>query len=92
MVVNGKLYKPLMAVMDQINSETELVSAIKKRGKAANSDHYWFSESGVRAVFIYLLGEYPYYHDVNDTPDKPNWAGYEGSFTLITSLISTLRD
>lgn len=88
MVVNGRIYKSLFNKMDVINDEHALVAAIKRRPKAANSDHYWFSEKGVRAVFIYLLGEYPYYHDVNDTPEKPNWIGYEGTFKLIAHLLS----
>lgn len=88
MVVNGRIYKSLVRKMDAINETHNLVSAIKRRPKAANSDHYWFSEKGVKAVFIYLLGDYPYYHDVNDTPEKPTWKGYEGTFKLIAHLLT----
>lgn len=89
MVVNGRVFKPLVAKMQAINQQQKLVKTIKKRPKAANSDHYWFSEKGVKAVFIYLLGEYPYYHDVHDTPEKPNWKGYEGTFQLIAQLVQS---
>ena len=42
------------------------MSQIKQRGKAANSDHYWFSEKGVPCFFIYTLGGTTSYHDVYD--------------------------
>jgi len=66
-----------------------MLSAVKSRGKAANSDHYYFSEKGVKAIFIYLLGEYPFYHDINDTPDKPTWAGYNAFFNLLVNFCDT---
>jgi hypothetical protein len=86
-VVNGSVFKQLFKSLKRLNEEQGYLSAIKVRGKAANSDHYHFSERGIRAIFIYLLGEYPYYHDVMDTPDKPSWAGYEGFFRLINELV-----
>jgi len=39
---------------------------VKPRGKAANSDHYWFTEKGVPAFFIYTMGGIKAYHDVYD--------------------------
>ena len=36
------------------------------RGKAANSDHYFFSEAGVPSIFIYTMGGVSYYHDIYD--------------------------
>jgi len=85
-VVNGSVFKQLFKHLKRINAEKEYVKAIKVRGKAANSDHYWFSENGVKAIFIYLLGEYPHYHDINDTADKPSWAAYKPFFKLLTDL------
>ncbi|MFY0675189.1 MAG: Zn-dependent exopeptidase M28 [Bacteroidia bacterium] len=85
-VVNGRVFKGVMRTLKSINTDKEYMAAIKGRGKAANSDHYYFSENGVRSIFIYLLGEYPYYHDINDTPDKPSWAGYNNFFRLIVDL------
>lgn len=85
-VVNGRIFKHLLGRMRSINEEKGLMKAIKGRGKAANSDHYHFGEKGVRAIFIYLLGDYPHYHDINDTPEKPSWAGYENFFRLITAV------
>lgn len=85
-VVNGSVFKHLFKQIKQINEEKSYVKKVKIRGKAANSDHYWFSEKGVTAIFIYLLGEYPYYHDINDTADKPTWAAYEPFFKLLLDL------
>ncbi|MBL0340663.1 MAG: M28 family peptidase [Bacteroidetes bacterium] len=39
-----------------------------KRGKARNSDHYWFSEKGVPAFFFYTTGGSKAYHDIYDVP------------------------
>lgn len=85
-VVNGRVFKKIFQSLKSINEEKGYMSAIKSRGKAANSDHYHFSEKGIKAIFIYLLGDYPYYHDVNDTPDKPSWAGYDNFFLLLVEL------
>ena len=38
------------------------------RGKAANSDHYWFTENGVPSFFIYTMGKRKAYHEVDDVP------------------------
>ena len=83
MVVNGKVFPQQYDKLVNINDSTHYLKAIEKRGKAANSDHYWFSEKGVRAFFFYLLGDYPYYHDIYDTPEKPTMAGYDGAFRII---------
>ncbi len=88
-LVNGKLYPDRMKRLAEINEEIEGVPRIKLRGKAANSDHYWFSERGVPSVFIYTEGNAKAYHDVNDTPDGLDWANYDGMFTLITEFINT---
>lgn len=85
-VVNGRLFKPLLTRIRAINDENGWMKKVGGRGKAANSDHYHFGEKGVRAIFIYLLGDYPHYHDINDTADKPSWAGYENFFSLILQL------
>lgn len=85
-VVNGSVFKHFFKQIKKINAEKNYVKKVKIRGKAANSDHYWFSEKGVRAIFIYLLGEYPHYHDINDTADKPSWAAYESFFQLLLDL------
>ena len=66
MVVNGALLEKEFNRLHAINDTQRLVYGVNKRGKAANSDHYWFSEKGVPAFFIYTLGGVTAYHDVRD--------------------------
>jgi aminopeptidase YwaD len=87
MVVNGSVFPHAFSKLVQINDSGHYLKLINKRGKAANSDHYWFSENGVHAFFFYLLGDYPYYHDIYDTVDKPTYAGYDGAFRLIRDFV-----
>lgn len=91
MVVNGSVFPHYYKLLDSINTANHYLKEIKQRGKAANSDHYWFSEYGVKSFFFYLLGDYPYYHDIYDTPEKPTYAGYEGCFRLIRDFIKELN-
>jgi hypothetical protein len=86
MVVNGSIYPHEFELMDSLNQLHHYLKEINKRGKAANSDHYWFSEKGVPSFFVYLLGDYPWYHDIYDTKEKPTMAGYEGAFKLLTTF------
>lgn len=91
MVVNGEVFKPEYEKLVKLNEKNKYLKEIKKRGKAANSDHYHFSERGVKAFFFYLLGEYPHYHDPFDTAEKPTMAGYEGAFKLITAFVAEIQ-
>lgn len=88
-IVNGRLHQDLMAKMAAINTEENLVPKIKLRGKAANSDHYWFSEMGIPAIFIYTEGNITAYHDVYDLPSVVDWSNYEEVFTLLVDFVKT---
>ncbi len=52
--------------MQEINNNGHYLAAVNARGKAANSDHYFFTEKGVPAFFFYTLGGIKAYHDVFD--------------------------
>ena len=65
-VVNATMYPKEFSLMQKINSENMFLKTINPRGKAANSDHYWFSEKGVPSFFFYTLGGISAYHDVYD--------------------------
>ena len=65
-VVNGTEYPEQFRMLKDINEEKGYLPEIKSRGKAANSDHYHFSEAGVPAIFIYSNGGKGYYHDIFD--------------------------
>jgi Zn-dependent M28 family amino/carboxypeptidase len=87
-VVNGEIFKEDFLDLTLINLENNYLPDIKARGKAPNSDHYYFSENGVRAFFFYLMGKYNYYHDVGDVPDELTFSRYNEAFKLITSFAS----
>jgi hypothetical protein len=88
-IVNGTLYQKEVARIGAINKDMGLVPKIRLRGKAANSDHYWFAEAGVPAIFIYTEGKITAYHDVHDVAEGLDWTHYEGLFTLLRTFIET---
>ena len=65
-VVNGTVHKKEFKKLAILNLENKYVEKVKVRGRAANSDHYWFSQRQIPAVFIYTLGGITAYHDVFD--------------------------
>jgi Zn-dependent M28 family amino/carboxypeptidase len=66
MAVNASVFKKQFEKLNNINTEKNYVKQIKQRGKAANSDHYWFTEKGVPSFFIYTMGGIQAYHDIYD--------------------------
>jgi aminopeptidase YwaD len=83
-VVNATEFPAEFALMNSINDEYRLITKINPRGKAANSDHYFFSEKGVPAFFFYTLGGIKAYHDVLDKPATLPLNEHEDLFKLIT--------
>jgi hypothetical protein len=67
-----------------------LIVKINARGKAANSDHYFFTEKGVPAFFIYTLGGIKAYHDVFDRPETLPLNEYDDLFKLIIGFNKSL--
>lgn len=65
-VVNATVFPKAFKLLQRINNKGKYLVDIKPRGKAADSDHYYFSEKGVPAFFIYTLGGIKAYHDVYD--------------------------
>ena len=65
-VVNATVYPKEFNLLKQINTKYNYLVKVNPRNKAANSDHYFFSEKGVPAIFIYTLGGIKAYHDVYD--------------------------
>lgn len=65
-VVNGKVFENDFNRLTKINNQKNYLSIIKARGKAANSDHYFFSEKDIPSFFIYGMGKPGHYHDIND--------------------------
>ena len=65
-VVNATIFEKEFALMNKINDQNKYLVSIGARGKAANSDHYWFTEKGVPSFFFYTKGGIAAYHDVFD--------------------------
>jgi Zn-dependent M28 family amino/carboxypeptidase len=89
-VVNGSVYKSDFQQLIKINQSKNLFSKINARGKAQNSDHYFFSEKGVKSFFIYLLGGIQAYHDVFDKAETLPLTHYKALFELLTSFTDCL--
>lgn len=90
MVTNGYVYEKEFNMLNDINKEKNLVKEIKRRGKAHNSDHYWFTEAGVPSFFIYTLGGIKAYHDVYDVEKTLPLTDYVDVFKLLTEFVSKL--
>jgi aminopeptidase YwaD len=82
-VVNATEFPKEFAMMQSINKENNLLAAVNARGKAANSDHYFFTEKGVPAFFFYTLGGIKAYHDVFDKATTLPLNEHEDLFKLI---------
>lgn len=90
MVVNGSVFTKEFELLMSLNKKENYFTTIKKRGKAANSDHYYFSEKGVPAFFFYTLGGISAYHDVFDLPNTLPLTNYKEGYRLIIAFISSL--
>ena len=81
-VVNATVYPEEFALLNRINNEGKFLVKINPRGKAANSDHYFFSEKDVPAFFLYTQGGIAAYHDVDDKAETLPFTMYENLFKL----------
>ena len=90
-VVNGTIFKTEFDKLKEINTQNNFIKDVKIRGKAANSDHYFFSEKGVKAFFIYSMGGIKAYHDIYDRPETLPLNEFENMFKLITKFGESLQ-
>jgi aminopeptidase YwaD len=88
-VVNGTLHKKEFLKLANINNQQQLLEKIKVRGQAANSDHYWFTQQGVPAFFIYTMGGVSHYHDVYDRPETLPLTEFNDLTSLLIQFINT---
>jgi aminopeptidase YwaD len=89
-IVNATVFPQQFAVFDRINQEKKYFSKFIKRGKAANSDHYFFTEKGVPSFFIYGLGGIQAYHDTDDKAATLPLTKYKEIFSIITEWVQQL--
>jgi len=91
-VVNGTVFPDEMSVLQMKEHFGRYHMNIEQRGKAANSDHYWFTQKGVHSFFIYQRGDYTYYHDIFDKPDQLELEGYTSTFYLLRDFLREFQD
>ena len=89
-VVNGAVHETEFEALKGINEEKGYLPQVKKRGKAAISDHYPFSEAGVPCFYIYTMGGIQAYHDVYDVPETLPLTEFEDLFRLLTDFVGRL--
>jgi VanZ family protein len=87
-VVNGRVFEAPYRRLVALNDAHHYLPALGARGRAANSDHYPFSEAGVPAFFLYTRGGSTAYHDVNDKPAALSLAGFAGAFGLVRDFLN----
>lgn len=90
-IVNGSVFQKEFDYIVSMNEQKEYVKEIKIRGKAANSDHYNFSEKGVKAFFIYTMGGIKAYHDIYDRAKTLPLTAFDDLYFLIIDFASALQ-
>lgn len=91
-VVNATVYPKEFAMLNRVNDEGKFLVKINPRGKAANSDHYFFTEKGVAAFFLYTQGGISAYHDVDDKAETLPFTVYENLFKLFVGFNKELMN
>ncbi|MCF8425711.1 MAG: M28 family peptidase [Bacteroidia bacterium] len=81
--VNATEFPYLFENLKMCNNIGHYLPDISPRGKAANSDHHYFTEAGVPSFFFYLRGNYHHYHDVDDTYSELTFSKYPEAFQLL---------
>jgi aminopeptidase YwaD len=89
-VVNGRVYETAFRQLTALNDAHHYLPRLTARGRAANSDHFPFSEAGVPAFFLYTRGGSLAYHDVNDRPAALSLAGFTSAFGLARDFLDGL--
>lgn len=89
-VVNGSVFTDAYSTLLDANDKLNAVPEIKKRGPAANSDHYFFYENDVPSFFIYTRGGIKAYHDIYDKAETLPLTKGEDLLRLYTSFFLAL--
>ena len=89
-MVNGRVLEAPYHRLVALNEAHHYLPQLAPRGRAANSDHFPFSEAGVPAFYLYTRGGSPAYHDVNDRPKALSLVGFAGAFQLVRDFMDEL--
>jgi len=93
MAVNGAVFTTAYDSLVAINKRNDFLPEVKARGKAANSDHYFFTEKGVPSFFFYLMGKYQHYHDIEDNAKNLRLTEfYDRAFKLIVTFTESIME
>ncbi|SDX82479.1 M28 family metallopeptidase [Hymenobacter psychrophilus] len=87
MVVNGRVFENQFARLHRLNAAGGYVPSLAARDRAANSDHFPFSERGVPALFFYTRGGIAAYHDVLDRPETLPLTAFKAVFGLLRDFL-----
>ncbi len=90
-VVNATEHPREFSILEALNKKGGYLPQIRSRGKAANSDHYPFSEAGVPAFFLYSNGGPGYYHDVFDRPSSLALTNVDKVMKLLMDFVGVLQ-
>ncbi len=91
-VVNATEFKKEFNSLKELNEQNKYLPLVKPRGKARNSDHYWFSEKGVPCFFIYTMGGIKAYHDVYDIERTLPLTKFKEVFCLLRDFSGSLME
>lgn len=81
--VNATVFPTEFKLLQYINEQGNYLPNINSRGKAQNSDHYYFTEAGVKSFFFYLMGDYHFYHDIDDKASAISLSKYNEAYKLV---------
>lgn len=90
-VVNGIANPGIYQNLDTLNKQYSYLPTVNERGEAANSDHHWFHKAGIKAIFIYGMGQSGPYHHPEDNSKNLGLKGYVPMFNLLTKFVNTYR-
>lgn len=90
-VVNATLFDEDFKTLQKLNAQRSYLPQIKPRGKAAISDHFYFTERDVPCFYIYTLGGIKAYHDTCDRRETLPLTEFDDLFALLIDFTSVLQ-
>ena len=76
----------------KVNDANKAVPKVNSQSNRPNSDHYYFTEAGVPALFIFTLGGPPHYHDINDNFENMRFSRFLEIRSLLIDYFAVLQD
>lgn len=90
-VVNATAQPQLFDQLVAINTKRQLLSQVKARGPACNSDHCPFVKRNVPSLFVYTMGGIAAYHDVHDKEETLPLTEFPDLYALLKEYLATLK-